>query len=130
MPERTDRHDADGRGRGLSRGTGGNESPAGAGRPEGARRGGAGDGEAGAGVEKVLVQVCLVCGTERIFDTEPLEPGMRCPKCGGQVFRTFYDVPGQNEAHEDFRAATERDLSPDSAASDVSVDDVIDLNNP
>jgi len=136
MPEQSDWRSADGPERGRPRRTDdGDGSSAGNGRAdaggsEGVAPEAGSAGSAATEANKVVVQVCLLCGTERIFDTAPPQPGMRCTKCGGKVFRTFYDVPGQDEAHEDFRAVTERDLAPDDAESDVSVDDVIDLNNP
>lgn len=84
----------------------------------------------GARAGDVLVEICMTCGTERISDGAEQPADMQCAKCGGRVFRTFYDVRKRDEVHEDFLAATERDLAPDEAEADVSVDDILDLNNP
>jgi hypothetical protein len=52
---------------------------------------------------------------------------MKCEKCGGTVFRSFYDAIG-DEAADDFRDSTERDLDPDDAEGDVMPGDIMDLN--
>ena len=77
---------------------------------------------------EVLTLVCENCGKDYFFEDEPPQPGMRCEKCGGTVFRSFYDNAG-DEAADDFRDSTERDLDPDDAEGDVLPGDVMDLNN-
>ena len=77
---------------------------------------------------EVLTLVCETCGKDYFFeDTQP-EPGMACEKCGGTVFRSFHASVG-DEAADDFRDSTERDLDPDDAEGDVMPGDVMDLNN-
>jgi DNA-directed RNA polymerase subunit RPC12/RpoP len=77
---------------------------------------------------EVLTLVCETCGKDYFFeDTQP-EPGMACEKCGGTVFRSFHETMG-DEAADDFRDTTERDLDPDDAEGDVMPGDVMDLNN-
>lgn len=76
----------------------------------------------------VLTLVCEQCGKDYFFDTEPPPPGIQCAKCGGTVFRQFNSNVG-DEASDDFRDETERDLDPDDAEGDVLPGDIMDLNN-
>jgi predicted nucleic acid-binding Zn-ribbon protein len=77
--------------------------------------------------EGVLTLACFKCGTEYYFgDTEPPST-LRCEKCGNTVFRSFHTVEG-DEAADDFRDSTERDLAPDDAEGDAMPGDVLDLN--
>lgn len=80
--------------------------------------------------EGVLTQVCETCGKEYFFDTEQPPGDLRCEKCGGVVFRSFFDVSRYDEVDADHRASTERDLAPNDDESDVTRADVLDLNNP
>ena len=75
----------------------------------------------------VLTLVCEKCGKDYFFEDEPPEPGMTCEKCGGTVFRSFHETVG-DEASDDFRDSTERDLDPDDAEGDVMPGDIMDLN--
>jgi DNA-directed RNA polymerase subunit RPC12/RpoP len=77
---------------------------------------------------EVLTLVCENCGKDYFFDDDGPQPGMTCEKCGGTVFRSFHTVVG-DEASDDFRDSTERDLDPDDAEGDVLPGDVMDLNN-
>lgn len=77
---------------------------------------------------EVLTLVCETCGKDYFFEDIPPEPGMTCEKCGGTVFRSFHASVG-DEAADDFRDSTERDLDPDDAEGDVMPGDVMDLNN-
>lgn len=77
---------------------------------------------------QVLTLVCETCGKDYFFDDTEPEPGMACEKCGGTVFRSFHETVG-DEAADDFRDTTERDLAPDDAEGDVMPGDVMDLNN-
>jgi hypothetical protein len=52
---------------------------------------------------------------------------MKCEKCGGTVFRAFHETVG-DEASDDFRDSTERDLDPDDPEGDVMPGDIMDLN--
>ncbi|HEX5727152.1 MAG TPA: hypothetical protein VFX98_16865 [Longimicrobiaceae bacterium] len=86
-------------------------------------------GEGGAqSVEEVLTLVCENCGKDYFFDDEPPPADMRCEKCGGAVFRSFYTRLG-DEAADDFRESTERDLDPDDAEGDVMPGDILDLKS-
>ena len=92
------------------------------------RRNPAGDAEPGREpVDSLLTLVCETCGKNYFFDDEPPQPGMTCEKCGGTVFRSFYDSVG-DEAADDFRDSTERDLDPDDPEGDVLPGDIMDLN--
>ena len=78
-------------------------------------------------VDTLLTLVCENCGKDYFFDDEPPQPGMKCEKCGGTVFRSFYESVG-DEAADDFRDSTERDLDPDDPEGDVMPGDIMDLN--
>ena len=86
----------------------------------------AGDADS-AGPSSMLTLVCEQCGKDYFFEDEPPPADMKCEKCGGTVFRSFYDTIG-DEAADDFRDSTERDLDPDDAEGDVMPGDIMDLN--
>lgn len=77
----------------------------------------------------VLVQVCIECGKEYMYDSAPPRGGLACEKCGNQVFRSFFEATRYDEVEADFRASTERDLAPNDPESDVTRADILDLNN-
>jgi hypothetical protein len=83
----------------------------------------------GAPGDSVLTLVCETCGKDYFFEDEQPPQGMRCEKCGSTVFRSFHDRAG-DEAADDFRESTARDLDPDDAEGDVLPGDLLDLNNP
>lgn len=84
----------------------------------------------GTPVGEVTVLVCVECGREYPFDREPPSE-LTCERCGNTVFRSFRgQAPRGDEADEDFRETTERDLAADAGASDVEPGDLRDLNNP
>ncbi len=87
-------------------------------------------GRVGRPADGVLVQVCLECGKEYIFDEKEPPGDMVCEKCGNGVFRSFFSVTGYDEAEADFIRSTERDLAPNDDESDVTRSDIYDLNNP
>lgn len=79
-------------------------------------------------VEEVLTLVCEMCGENYFFTDAPPPEAMSCAKCGGTVFRAF-DTSVGDEAINDFRDATERDLDPDDAEGETLPGDILDLNN-
>jgi hypothetical protein len=85
------------------------------------------DNPAGDVAGSVLTLVCEKCGKDYFFEDEAPEPGMKCEKCGGTVFRSFHETVG-DEARDDFRDSTERDLDPDDPEGDVMPGDIMDLN--
>jgi DNA-directed RNA polymerase subunit RPC12/RpoP len=85
-------------------------------------------GPVGKPADGVLVQVCLECGKEYLFDEQQPPASMTCEKCGNTVFRSFFEVRGYDEVEADFRASTERDLAPNDTESDVTRADILDLN--
>jgi len=85
------------------------------------------DNPAGDVAGTVLTLVCEKCGKDYFFEDEPPPAGMTCEKCGGTVFRSFHETVG-DEASDDFRDSTERDLDPDDAEGDVMPGDLMDLN--
>lgn len=78
----------------------------------------------------VLVQVCVECGKEYYYDDAQPPAHQTCERCGNTVFRSFFDVTARDDVTEDFREATERDVTPDAPATDVTRGDLYDLNNP
>jgi DNA-directed RNA polymerase subunit RPC12/RpoP len=86
-----------------------------------------------AGKEKrsgeVLVQVCMECGKEYMFENEDSPDDLTCDKCGNEVFRSFYASSRADEASDDFRDSTERDVLTTDSASEVTRGDLHDLNN-
>jgi hypothetical protein len=79
------------------------------------------------GVDAVLTLICEKCGKDYFFEADPPPERMTCEKCGGTVFRSFHSTIG-DEAADDFRDSTERDLDPDDAEGDTLPGDVMDLN--
>ena len=77
----------------------------------------------------VLVQVCLECGKEYFFDDREPRAGMTCERCGNGVFRSFFAERRPSEASVDFADSTERDVTPEDPATDVTRGDLQDLNN-
>ena len=94
---------------------------------ENIRRNPAGEVDEGAPATTVLTLVCENCGKDYFFEDEQPEPGMTCTKCGASVFRSFYSQVG-DEAADDFRDSTERDLDTDDPEGDVLPGDILDLN--
>lgn len=78
--------------------------------------------------QAVLTLVCETCGKDYFFEDETPPGDMQCDKCGSNVFRSFYSTVG-DEAADDFRDSTERDLDPDDAEGDTLPGDVMDLNH-
>lgn len=89
---------------------------------------GEGAGAADGGEGGILTLVCLKCGTEYYFEGKSPRGQVHCEKCGGEVFRSFYSAAEDDEAAQDFRDTTERDLDPDDAEGDTLPGDVLDLN--
>jgi predicted nucleic acid-binding Zn-ribbon protein len=81
------------------------------------------------GADGVLVQVCLKCGKEYMFDTGEPPAELSCEKCGSEVFRSFFSPPRGDEAAEDFRDSTERDTLTTDPGTDVTRGDLHDLGN-
>jgi predicted nucleic acid-binding Zn-ribbon protein len=81
------------------------------------------------GAGGVLVQVCLKCGKEYMFEDESPPSDLRCEKCGGEVFRSFFAETRADEAVSDFRDSTERDTLTTDPATDVTRGDLHDLGN-
>jgi len=81
----------------------------------------------------VLVQICLECGKEYLFDLS--EPGVEapddlvCAKCGSVVFRSYTAAKRPDDVEEDFRETTDRDTATDDPATDVTRGDLQDLGN-
>lgn len=84
-------------------------------------------GRVGAAQDRVLVQVCLECGKEYMFEADPPPERLTCEKCGSVVFRSFYSSATSDDVAEDYRELTERDLATDDAKTDDTRMDVRDL---
>lgn len=79
--------------------------------------------------EGVTLLVCLTCGREYENEGGEAPPkGLRCEKCGGEVFRQFDDAATPSEAQLEFRAETERDLATNDPAGEAEPGDLNDLN--
>lgn len=87
-------------------------------------RGGKGSapGESG-----ILVQICVECGREYTFDDEPPPDDLTCDKCGGGVFRSYYEPDEKSEAGLDFEETTGRDMNPDDPEGETTSGDLVDL---
>lgn len=77
----------------------------------------------------VVVQVCLECGKEYMYDTELPPEDLKCEKCGSTVFRTFFAETQEDEVAQDFRETTERDVGTTDPATEVTRGDLHDLSN-
>lgn len=84
---------------------------------------------AGRTPDDILVQVCLECGKEYMFEDAAPPADLRCEKCGGEVFRSFYARTKEDDVSIDFRETTERDTSTEDPATDVTRGDLQDLGN-
>jgi DNA-directed RNA polymerase subunit RPC12/RpoP len=82
------------------------------------------------GARGVLVQVCLKCGKEYMFDDGESPSDLACGKCGSAVFRSFVGRTRDDDVTADFRESTERDTGTTDPSTDVSQGDLHDLNNP
>jgi hypothetical protein len=80
--------------------------------------------------EGVLTQVCVQCGKEYFFESEPPPRDQICGRCGGKVFRSFFAVMNSDDVEQDIQEATSRDTAPDDPGTDVVPGDLYDLNNP
>lgn len=81
------------------------------------------------GTGEVLVQVCLECGKEYMFENDEAPDDLTCEKCGNGVFRSFHANTRSDEASDDFRDSTERDVLTTDSASEITRGDLHDLNN-
>lgn len=97
------------------------------GATEATRANPAGDVES-EGRTTVLTMVCEKCGRDYFFEDDPPPPDLTCGKCGGTVFRAFTTTVG-DEAADDFRDSTERDLHPDDPEGDTLPGDLLDLRS-
>jgi len=77
---------------------------------------------------RVFVAVCEACGHEYYFDDD-MPDDLACERCGNAVFRTFEADTSGDEAGEEFREETERDLAPDDPEGDAADGDLRDMNN-
>ncbi|HEX6063303.1 MAG TPA: hypothetical protein VFZ04_03735 [Longimicrobiales bacterium] len=78
----------------------------------------------------VLVQVCVECGKQYFYDVAEPPADQQCERCGNTVFRSFFDTTEPDEAVADFHETTDRDVTPEDPATDVTRSDLYDLNNP
>ena len=92
-----------------------------------AKNEGRGGQEPASSDSEILVQVCVECGREYTFEDEEPPEDLACEKCGGKVFRSFYDSENPSEALQDFDDTTGRDMRPDDPEGDTTRGDLIDL---
>lgn len=79
------------------------------------------------GESGILVLICVECGREYTYEDEPPPDDMKCDKCGGGVFRSYYEADEPSEASVDFDETTGRDMNPDDAEGDTTSGDLVDL---
>jgi DNA-directed RNA polymerase subunit RPC12/RpoP len=84
---------------------------------------------ADAPAEGVLVQVCIECGKEYMFEEDEPPRELRCEKCGNVVFRSFLSDSSPDEVRRDFEDTAGRELSPNDPDADPTRSDLLDLNN-
>jgi hypothetical protein len=77
----------------------------------------------------VLLEVCIECGKEYMFENAEPPADLTCEKCGSTVFRSFYARTREDDVSSDFRESTERDTATDDPATDVTRGDLQDLGN-
>lgn len=74
-------------------------------------------------IASVTTMVCVTCGAEQFFEGHA-PSHLKCPRCGGSVFRTF-DTPTERDeatiAHleEEARSVQYGDSSPQTSPEDV-----------
>jgi len=76
----------------------------------------------------VLTLVCFKCGAEYHFADRSPPDDLRCDRCEGTVFRSFFTPEAGDEAAAEFRDSTARDMDPDDPSTDTMPGDVLDLN--
>jgi DNA-directed RNA polymerase subunit RPC12/RpoP len=77
----------------------------------------------------ILVQVCLECGKEYMFDEQTPPDNLTCGKCGNGVFRSFFAATEDDDVAVDYREVTERDTGTTDPATDITRGDLHDLGN-
>ena len=84
-------------------------------------------GRPGPGESGVQIEICVECGREYTFEDEPVPETLECEKCGGKVFRSFFEAFEPSEASLDFEETTGRDMDPDDPEGDTTSGDLVDL---
>ncbi len=79
--------------------------------------------------DSILVQVCLECGKEYMFEDSEPPDDLTCERCGGTVFRSFDAPTKKDEVRAEFQESTERDTATDDPPTDVTRGDLQDLIN-
>lgn len=75
----------------------------------------------------ILVEICVECGREYTFEDDPPPDDLKCEKCGGTVFRSFWESYERSDAGRDFDETTGRDMNPDDPEGDTTSGDLVDL---
>ena len=76
----------------------------------------------------VTTMICVTCGAEQFFDGAGEAPEqMKCPSCGGTVFREFDSPAASDEAAESAAEEQARSMSYGDASPGTTADDVADL---
>ncbi|HEX6533406.1 MAG TPA: hypothetical protein VF041_02345 [Gemmatimonadaceae bacterium] len=81
------------------------------------------------GSEGLLTLVCVTCGKEKFYETQPPDTVV-CDRCGSTVFRSFLTPTRADEATLSQLEETTRSVALDEESPDISSGDVHDLNNP
>lgn len=82
------------------------------------------------GPEGMLTLLCLTCGKELYFTDNPPGNEVKCPRCAGTVFRSFFTPTVPDDATESQLEETTRSVALDEESPDITESDLRDLNNP
>lgn len=79
------------------------------------------------GPQGLLTLVCITCGNEKHFVRRP-PASVECDKCKGRVFRNFFTPVEKDDATISQLEQTARSLAYDDDTSDISEDELRDLD--
>jgi hypothetical protein len=81
------------------------------------------------GPEGLLTLVCLTCGNQKFF-ADQLPDRVTCETCGGIAFRNFFTPTEPDEATLAHLEDSARSIALGDESSNISPDELKDLNNP
>ncbi|MFN2397380.1 MAG: hypothetical protein ABR543_01860 [Gemmatimonadaceae bacterium] len=79
--------------------------------------------------EGLLTLVCITCGKEKNYAQAPPE-SIVCDTCGGTVFTNSLTPTRADQATVSQLEETARHIALDESSSEISPDELRDLNNP
>ena len=75
----------------------------------------------------VATLICVTCGAEQFFD-DAVPNALKCPKCGGTVFRAFDTPASSNQAASAAAEEQARSMAYGDSSPQTAPDEVIDLD--